>query len=88
MRILEKYANLLVHYCLEIKSGDRLYISTTTLAQPLVREVYRAAMKAGAHIDIKMAFREEAKIFLNRANDDQLAHVSPLQKEAMENYDA
>ena len=88
MQILEKYADLLIHYCLEIKAGERLYISTTTLAQPLVREVYRAAMKAGAHVDIKMAFREEAKIFLDNANDDQLAHVSPLQIEAMENYDA
>jgi len=88
MRILEKYANLLVHYCLEIQQGERLYITTSTLAQPLVREVYRVAMKAGAHIDIKMAFREETKIFLDHANDDQLAHISPLQKEAMEKYDA
>ena len=88
MRILEKYANLLVHYCLEIQQGERLYITTTTLAQPLVREVYKVAMKAGAHIDIKMAFREETKIFLDHANDDQLAHISPLQKEAMEKYDA
>jgi len=88
MQILEKYANLLVHYCLEIQPGERLYISTTTLAQPLVREVYRSAIKAGAHVDVKMAFREEAKIFLDNANEDQLSHISPLQKEAMENYDA
>jgi len=88
MQILEKYANLLVHYCLELKKGEKLYISTTTLAQPLVREVYRAAMKVGAHVDVKMSFREEAKIFLDHADDHQLAHISPLQKEAMESYDA
>lgn len=88
MQILEKYAKLLVEYCLEIEAGDKLYISTTTLAQPLVREVYRHAMRKGAHVDVKMAFREEANIFLKEANDDQLAHVNPLQQKAMEEYDA
>ncbi|MFT5263457.1 MAG: aminopeptidase, partial [Polaribacter sp.] len=34
--ILSKYAQLLVHYCLDIQKGDRLYIKSTTLAEPLV----------------------------------------------------
>lgn len=88
MQLLEKYAHLLVHYCLEIKAGERLYISSTTLAEPLIREVYRAAMKAGASVEINMAFREQEKIYLDLADENQIAHISPLQKEAMENYDA
>ncbi len=43
--MLEKYAQLLVNYCLDIREGDRLFIQTTTLAEPLVREVYRAALR-------------------------------------------
>ena len=50
--ILQKYANLLVNYCLDIKAGDWLYVSTTTLAEPLVREVYRFAVRAGAHVEV------------------------------------
>lgn len=88
MDILKKYARLLVHYCLEIKSGDKLYISTTTLAEPLLREVYREAIKSGAFVDYQMSFREQNKIFLAEANEDQLDYVLPSYQEMMETYDA
>jgi aminopeptidase len=55
--ILAKYANLLVNYCLEIQKGERLYIKSTTLAEPLVREVYRYAIRAGAHVEIDLAMQ-------------------------------
>ena len=42
--ILAKYAKLLVNYCLEIQPGDRLYVRTTTLAEPLVKELFREVM--------------------------------------------
>lgn len=86
--MLKKYAALIVDYCLEIQSGEKLYISTTTLAEPLVREVYRAAMQAGASVDVKMSFSDEARIFLDEANDDQLQHISPMHIAAMTHYDA
>ena len=88
MTILEKYAHLLIHYCLEIKPGERLYVQSTTLAEPLLREVYRAALKAGAHPEINMSFREKSRIFMTEANEDQLKYISPLYKEAIEEFDA
>ena len=33
--ILEKYSHLLVNYCLAVKAGDKVYISSTPLAEPL-----------------------------------------------------
>lgn len=86
--ILEKYAELLVHYCLEIQPGDRFFISTTTLAEPLVREIYRVATRAGAHIKINMEFVEQQKIFLEEANNQQLDYVDPESIRTMEDYDA
>jgi len=59
--ILSKYANLLVKYCLEIKRGDQLFVQTTTLAEPLVREVYRSAIRAGANVEVNMDFREQTR---------------------------
>ena len=56
--ILQKYAHLLVHYCLGTQAGDRMYLRSTTLAEPLVREVYRAAVRAGAVVETDLAFRE------------------------------
>ncbi len=86
--ILNKYANLLVKYCLEIKRGDQLYVNTTTLAEPLVREVYRVAIAAGAHVDVNMEFREQTRIFYKEAKGKQLERVAPLYKTAIEKYDA
>ncbi len=86
--ILQKYAQLLVHYCLEIQSGEKLYISTTTLAEPLVREIYRESIRAGAHVDYQMTFREQNKIFIAEAGQEQLDFVSPAYKNMMETYDA
>jgi len=86
--IYQRYASLLVHYCLELKAGERLYIRTTTLAEELVREVFRAATEVGAHVETELSFREQNRIFLQAANDEQLAYISPLYKQAMEEFDA
>lgn len=88
MTILEKYADLLVNYCLELKKGERLYITTTTLAEPLVREVYRMALRVGALVEVDMSFREKNRIFMSEADDDQLQYVSPFYKQAIESFDA
>lgn len=86
--ILKKYADLLVNYCLELKPGESLFVRTTTLAEPLVREVYRAAIKAGANVEVDMSFREKGRIFLEEASADQLNHISPFKKMAIETFDA
>ena len=86
--ILKRYANLLVHYCLEIESGNKLYVRSTTLAEPLVREVYRSAIRAGAQVEIDLYFREKGRIFLQEADRHQLEYISPTYKQAMETFDA
>lgn len=86
--ILQSYARLLVNYCLELKAGERLYIRTTTLAEDLLREVYREAVRVGAHVEYELEFREQNRIFLETANDEQLQYISPLYRQAMEEFDA
>ena len=77
--ILEKYADLLVHYCLEIQEGERLYIRSTQLAEPLVREVFRLAVRAGAIVEVEKDFREKYRMFLKEAKTEkQLSNVSTL----------
>ena len=86
--VLQKYAHLLVNYCLELEEGQRLYINTTTLAEPLLREVYREATRVGAHVEYNLEFRERTRIFMQTANDAQLQYISPLYRAAMEDFDA
>jgi len=85
--ILKKYADLLVHYCVEIKEGDTLYITSTTLAEPLLRELYRSAVDAGALVEMNLAIREQERILLNYGKESQLKRVSPFHKMAMEQFD-
>lgn len=86
---LERYAQLLVNYSLSIKPGEKLFIQTTPLAEPLVREVYKAALRAGAAVvEIDFLFEGKQDIFLQNANKMQLAEAPPLYKLAMETFDA
>ena len=86
--VLRKYAQLLVNYCLEIKPGDRLYIKSTTLAEPLVREVYREALRQGGSPIVDLEFREQNRIFLEEGKEEQLQFISPLYQKAMEEFEA
>ncbi len=86
-QILKKYAELLVNYSLEVKEGERVYIQTTTIAEPLLREVYRSVLKAGGLPHIDLEFQGRSRIFMDTANEAQLAYNSPLFKEAMTNFE-
>ncbi len=86
--ITQKYAHLLANYCLEIRAGDKVFVSTTTLAEPLVRAFYRAALEAGAAVvEIDMAFRERERIFLDAASESALNTPGVLSSIAMESFD-
>lgn len=86
--ILTQYARLLTRYCLEIKPGDKLFISGTLLAEPLVREVYAEAYAAGASlVEYDLAFRERERVFMENASDDALRVAPTLTKLAMESFD-
>lgn len=86
--ILKRYADLLVNYCLELKEGEKLYVNTTTLAEPLVREVYRATLAAGAVMEVNFEFKDQHSILLQTAQAAQLEYVSPFFRQAVETFDA
>lgn len=86
--ILNKYARLLIDYSLDLQKGEHLHIKSTTLAEDLIREIYREAIRKGATVSVDMSFRAQGKIFLDEANNEQLEYVSPMQKVAMETCDA
>lgn len=86
--ILNRYARLLVQYCLDLQQGERLFVRSTTLAEPLVREVYREALRLGATVDTELEFREQQRILYLEGKESQLQHLSPLYRQAIESYDA
>lgn len=88
MTILEKYARLLVRYCLNVQPGDQVLISTTLLAEPLLREVYREALAAGAgRVECDLSFRDRERIFLDHASDETLRQPGLLTNTAFQDFD-
>src|SRR5437773_641414 len=77
--ILEKFARTVVRYSLETLPGDVFLIRATTLAIPLVREVYREALVAGAHPTCQLSFDGQTETFYRHARDEELDWVSPVE---------
>jgi aminopeptidase len=86
--IYEKYAHLLVNYSLYLKKGESVYVKSTWLAEPLLQEFYKEALKAGAHVEFSIDFEDKDAIFYENASEEQLKQVSPFHKTALETFDA
>ncbi len=87
LRLL-KMAQVLVRYSLALKAGDLFLIQGSDLAAPLIRNVYREALLAGAHPYLKVTVDGIAEILYNNASDEQLQYISDLQKLEIEKIDA
>ncbi len=86
--IYEKYADLLVHYSLELNKGDRLLIVSTYLSEPLVQEVFREALKAGAHPETWITLNGLGRTLYDEGSPEQLQYISPLYRYAVEHFQA
>src|SRR5512139_1984981 len=86
--LLQKYADLLLHYCLQIKAGQRLFVSSTFLAEPLLLEIHREATKSGVAVEYDLSFRDKAFVYWLEAKGDVLDMESAFHLYAMEHFDA
>lgn len=85
---LNRYAHLLVNYCVSLQPGERLFVNTTTLAEPLLREIQREVLKAGGHFEFSLALEDQGKIIGEHGSEAQFAYVPTLYREAIENFEA
>jgi aminopeptidase len=86
--ILAKYAHLLLHYCLQVREGQRLFISSTVLAEPLLQAIHREATRNDVAVEYDLSFRKKAGIFWEEAKGSVLDMESMLYQYAMEHFDA
>lgn len=86
--LLKKYADLIVDYSLYLKKGEKVFVNTTTIAEPLLKHLQAAITKVGAHADYFIQFEGQEKSFLANANDEQLTRTNPFKLKAMQEYDA
>ncbi|UCD14097.1 MAG: aminopeptidase [Thermoplasmatales archaeon] len=85
---LEKLAHILVHHSLKIEKNDLFMISGSPITAPLITEIYKQALKAGANPHVRLGIEGLAEIFYKKATEKQLKYMSPLAKFEIENIDA
>lgn len=83
-----KLANLLVNYSLELKPGQVVRIDAGMVAAPLVREVYRETLRAGANPRVRIDVDGTDVIALQESSDEQLTFVSEMDRFEVEQLDA
>jgi len=81
-------ARTLVEYCVALKPGDLVAISASPRAAPLVTEVYRRALAAGALPYPRLKLPDWDRILLSEGNDDQVTRVSKVDEMVRGKFDA
>lgn len=85
---IERMADVLVNYSLEVKPGDWAVVMTTVLGEPLAAACQRAILRAGGNPTIQLGSEQFDRGFYTEANDEQLAFVSPSTRVITEQADA
>ncbi len=83
-----KLADLIVNYSVRLRPGELVRLGGETIATPLLVELYRAAVAAGAHAQLNVTIEETQQILLNDGSEEQLSFVSELDRRAVEVIDA
>jgi aminopeptidase len=85
---VERLAELIVGYSLDLRPGQIVRIEGSTVAEPLAAALYAAALRRGAHPYVDLAVEGLAEHLVAHGSDEQLAHVSPTEWNAVELLDA
>lgn len=84
---LQRLAQVLVHYSLHVNKDDHLTIETGPIAAPLVLEVVREAIRAGAHPETYIILPGVQELLLKEGSDEQLSFIPAALQIAIEKYE-
>jgi aminopeptidase len=85
---VRRLADVVVNYSTGVKEGDVLMIQGPELAEPLIVEIVRAALAAGAIPHVRASVQGVDEAYLAAASDAQLDHLPPAALEDMNAIDA
>jgi len=75
---IRKLAEILVYHSLSIKKNDLFLINGGYLSIPLIKEVYKIALQAGANPYVKIGVEDLSELFFKYASEEQLTYVSSI----------
>ena len=78
---VEALAAVLVDYSIGAKEGQQITIEAPAVAAPLVREVYRRILKAGAHPLPRIGIEGMVENLMLDGSDEQVDWVNPARRD-------
>jgi aminopeptidase len=85
---IERWANLLVDYCLEVKPGQLIMIGADLDARPLVESCFRAIVDRGGLPIVRLELPGLHEYFVRKGTDAQLDYPSPIGLFEAQNVDS
>ena len=83
-----KHAELLASYCLKVQPGQRIQVTATTLALPLVEALHRALLMRGARPVLRLEYPAQQDDFYRHASAELLDSLHAGDVADMEHTDA
>jgi aminopeptidase len=85
-----KLAKTITNYSIAVKKGEKILLRGYGFdSYPLIKEIYRECIKAGAiQVDVRFSVDELARVFFDHANESQLKSLTALDKKIADSYDA
>ena len=83
-----RLAELVVSYCIDAQPGETVLLEAPSLAAPLVNELYRRVLAAGAHPLPRVAVDGAEELVLREATERQLDWVNPRRADELRLADA
>mgnify|MGYP000891221918 CR=1 FL=1 len=84
---IEKMAELLVKYSLDVKPKQKMFIWSGTAAAPLVEAVYRKVIDIGAFPFVMWDFPAGSEYTLRHGSDEQIQHIPESVAVLYQKYD-
>jgi aminopeptidase len=79
-----RLAKLVVHYSLDVKNGEMIAMQGSTEAIPLIRELYREILRAGAYPEVMIQFPGQEYLHVSEASDELLTRESSVERHIIE----
>lgn len=84
---IDKYSKILVDYSTRVKTGDRVAITATTAAEPVMRSLYRLILDRGGFPHLLIDLPGQDELFYSYAHDEQYEFIPLFHKMAFEQFD-
>ncbi|MCA9858273.1 MAG: aminopeptidase, partial [Thermomicrobiales bacterium] len=77
---IEKWADVLTRYCVEVQPGQTVVIQGGVAAEPLLRAIYRQVVARGGYPILQPELSGLSATLIGHGSDDQLGHISPVEQ--------